>query len=51
LKEVKQLEISGFSGVSVREPSTWAMMALGLVGLGLAARRRTGRSRLSATMA
>ena len=50
LKEVKQLDISGFS-VGVPEPSTWAMMALGLVGLGLAARRRTGRSRLSATMA
>ena len=51
LKEVKQLDISGFSGVSVPEPSTWAMMALGLVGVGLAARRRKGRSRLSDAMA
>ena len=51
LKEVKQLDISGFSGVSVPEPSTWAMMALGLVGLGLAARRRIGRPRLSGAMA
>jgi len=38
------------SGVSAPEPSSWAMMVLGLVGVGLAALRRTGRSRLSAAM-
>lgn len=52
LKEVKHLDISGFSGgSSVPEPSTWGMMVLGLVGLGLTAARRTGRSRLSSAMA
>jgi len=48
LKSVKSFDVSG---VSVPEPSAWTMMALGLVGIGFAAIRRAGRSRLSGAMA
>jgi hypothetical protein len=34
--------------VGVPEPSTWAMMALGFGGLGLAAFRRSAKQRLAA---
>lgn len=48
LKSVKNFDVSG---VSVPEPSTWTMLVLGLVGIGFAAIRRAGRSRLSGAMA
>jgi len=48
LKDVRSFDVSG---VSTPEPSTWAMMVLGLVGVGLAAPRRTGRWRLRGAMA
>jgi hypothetical protein len=48
---IKEGKMFAVSGVSVPEPSTWAMMVLGLVGLGLASTRRTGRPRLSGAMA
>jgi hypothetical protein len=35
----------GFSLVSVPEPSTWAMMAIGFAGLGYAAFRRNTKGR------
>jgi hypothetical protein len=49
IKQGKMFAVSGVSAVP--EPSTWAMMVFGLVGLGLAALRRTGRPRLSGAMA
>jgi hypothetical protein len=46
IKEVKQIQVSGFTGVTVvPEPSTFALMALGVVGVGLAGYRRTRRTR------
>lgn len=47
IHEVKQIQVSGFTGVvKVPEPSTFALMALGVVGVGLAGLRRTRRTRL-----
>jgi hypothetical protein len=47
LKEVKQIQVSGFTGtVVVPEPSTFALMVLGVVGVVLAGARRTRRTRL-----
>jgi hypothetical protein len=47
IKEVKQIQVSGFTGVTViPEPSTFALMALGVVGVGLAGACRTRRTRL-----
>jgi hypothetical protein len=46
IKEVKQIKVSGFTGVVVPEPSTFALMVLGVVGVGLAGYRRTRRTRL-----
>jgi hypothetical protein len=50
---LKMFDISGVVAhvpFSVPEPSTWAMMPLGFLGLGLAALRRTGRSRPGGAM-
>jgi hypothetical protein len=46
IKEVKQIQVSGFTGtVVVPEPSTFALMVLGVLGVGLAGYRRTRRTR------
>jgi hypothetical protein len=47
IHEVKHLEVSGFTGaVGVPEPSTFALMVLGVLGVGLAGYRRSRRTRL-----
>jgi hypothetical protein len=46
IHEVKQIQVSGFTGVVVvPEPSTFALMVLGVVGVVLAGARRTRRTR------
>jgi hypothetical protein len=47
ISEVKQIQVSGFTGPisHVPEPSTFALMVLGVVGVVLAGARRTRRTR------
>jgi hypothetical protein len=43
IKQMKQFDVSGVTAVP--EPSTWAMMVLGIAGLGFAGHRRAKKSR------
>jgi hypothetical protein len=49
IKEAKHFDVSGVDPIP--EPSTWALMMLGFAGLGYAAFRRPGKSRLGHAVA
>ena len=48
-EDVRQVRLGGFSVAAIPEPSTWAMMILGFLGVGFLGYRRRAKPRPSSS--